>query len=292
MFPQLPFSYIDNTDFCFAKLITKNYAERDNGVFLRLLNRNYGLINNTSTNLNDKILAYWKFNAKVEREYDEFASIADFVIDEVSDPSFNLALHADSAFSFITGLIGNCLGNFADNRAELNTAYGANLTALNPESNGFNFIGIGVWVKTFVSEGLSADQEFGQQVYDFGKFNLSVKVFTNTPLEYYLSIGNNYDSGSPSIDSADLAADIANWNLVIVEINRAALTFSIRINTGTATTLSYTEDSTGFTSGVIGNNTSSDILVAIDEGFAFNAPLTEDDIANIYNSGIGATYPF
>ena len=238
-------------------------------------------------NLNEKIIAYWKFDGTENRVYDGFSS-ADFIIDEVSDPTLDLALQTTVALDS-GGIISNCLPVFGE--ARLSTAYNNVLAALNPVTNGFEFIGIGMWIN--IKDNLALDYDFTGTTYeslicDFGnRIVVKVKVISNDPFEYQIEFINGFIGYYAGIQ---FGVPSETWLFMRFEVNRAALTFTMKLTDYASSTFAYSETNTTLTYATIGSSDTVEFL--IDESFAYSAPLTSGQFTQVYNSGSGNTYPF
>ena len=239
-------------------------------------------------NLNEKIIAYWKFDGTENRVYDGFSS-ADFIIDEVSDPTLDLALQTTVATFDSGGIISNCLPVFGE--ARLSTAYNNVLAALNPVTNGFEFIGIGMWIN--IKDNLALDYDFTGTTYeslicDFGnRIVVKVKVISNDPFEYQIEFINGFIGYYAGIQ---FGVPSETWLFMRFEVNRAALTFTMKLTDYASSTFAYSETNTTLTYATIGSSDTVEFL--IDESFAYSAPLTSGEFTQVYNSGSGNTYPF
>jgi hypothetical protein len=277
MFPQLPFSYFDNTDFCFAKLITKNYAERDNGVFLRLLNHNYGLVAGLK-GLNDKILAYWNFQSvNLDGDFENQVNIADLPL---------VATTSDT----VAGIIGNGLWGNGNNYAESTD------TRLDPQVA--RFLGFGGWVNTAIDTGsLSTSTTYEEPIlsgFATSGYYLRVRAVTDDPVDigtitYSVVLQIEYDS-SPLEVAITTAA--VGWNFFYFEINFAAGEAKLSVNAGAFSTISFSEIDTIVSNFYVGGDTSNDLIPTIDEIFVSDEALDLADLAVIYNSGSANAYPF
>jgi hypothetical protein len=242
----------------------------------------------TPPNVNDKIIAYWKFDGTANRVYDGSNS-ADFIIDEVSDPSLDLALQTTVSSFDSSGLINNCLPVFGE--AQLSSIYNNVLTAINPVTNGFGFIGIGMWIK--IKDNLALDPSFTGTTYeslicDFGnRIKVIARVISNDPFEYQIEFVNGFASSYSNI-IFNIAADY--WVFIRAEVDRSALTFTFRFNDFADFSFPYTEGYTDLTYAAIGSNDIVEFL--IDESFAYSSPLSGGELTQVFNSGSGDTYPF
>ena len=90
------------------------------------------------------------------------------------------------------------------------------------------------------------------------------------------------------VNSIDISDEVTmdQWNLIICEIDQTLGDFTIQVNNNSKVTGTIDPPTFGYAMPLV---ITSEL---IDELFFFSESLTTGDIAEIYNSGTGHTYPF
>lgn len=324
-FPQPPFfSPLRKLPSIFNGLVNANYGDTGISTFARLINRNYGAIS-ASTGLNAKVLAYWAFEEFVNREYSS-GNFANYIVDEVGDPNLSRALRLGydglDAPLFSAGLVGNTGEQLEDYGVEgiIQTYYApSNPVFVDPVANTFDFVGIAFWIKLpdinaryldpNSSYFLPADDDNLEGHETIGIFTSSAifningaywKIITRDPVDpvnedYTPTVYDLYMVFDLRLGNTTIESNISSpeqWNLVTMEIDKALGTASIRINLEAKQTISYTPTYNNPNATPIRTfSINYQGIHRIDEAFVYSESLTGLDVAAIYNSGAGRTYP-
>jgi hypothetical protein len=285
--------YADSaTNAIFARLFSADYSTRNNSIFARLISRDYGQV--AVEDLNSKIIAYWNFDAITNLEWSS-GNFADFIANELNptDVSYALSPELFTTISLGTGLINDALIPLS--RLFIEPSFNGDPSIADPAVNGFDFAGFALWLGSTISFPddwigttdfticFAANMEIRGEIFEnAGTSNLRINIYNDSNL-----LGQEFIASSNDING--------RWDLIIVEVDRIALTISLSINGNTATSFAYTE-SGALTAFEIKSNTfntnDSVYFGAVDEAFIYTSPLSASNIATIYNGGAGNTYPF
>jgi hypothetical protein len=234
----------------------------------------------TVASLNDKVIAYWKMDGETTIGFNIY------IRDEVNPTSPDNALQSSGSYS--SGLVGNAEGSGNDSPTDPSFH---DPTTTDPELNGFDFIGVASWIRIEVNPlDLSPNTTYTSDFIDTRRYKVRVILETADPVDLATTT-IDFAFGDAISIFAGFADSIDTWNLLTGEIDITLGTYSLRLNDNAKVTLAYTSNGLSQLGFSLRSQT-NDFSTKIDESFIYNAPLSTDDVAEIYNSGAGTTYPF